>query len=139
MLRRVFVEDTKEHAQIVIYMNHQGNVNVKCTCKSFEACGWLCCHCLRIFHNHSIDKIPEKYVLSRWTKGAKKVCGGRCSTTKILVVKTMISNKGYYLFNGGTMLCEKCIIWFWEHKTTKMLEGWLMKCVTKHIKKYKSC
>ena len=62
----------KESAQTVVYMNHQGNVNVKCTCKNFEACGWLCCHCLRIPHNHSISKIPEKYILHRWTKCAKK-------------------------------------------------------------------
>ena len=53
-------------------MNYQGNVNVKCTCKNFEECGWLCCHYLRILDNHSIEKIQEKYILTRWTKSAKK-------------------------------------------------------------------
>ncbi|XP_021773296.1 protein FAR1-RELATED SEQUENCE 5-like [Chenopodium quinoa] len=44
---------------------------VKCTCKNFEASGWLCYHCIRILHLHSVMRIPDQYIKKRWTKFAK--------------------------------------------------------------------
>lgn len=44
---------------------------INCSCKKFEECGLLCCHCLRIFHINSIEYIPQHYVMKRWTKFAK--------------------------------------------------------------------
>ncbi|XP_047941420.1 protein FAR1-RELATED SEQUENCE 5-like isoform X4 [Salvia hispanica] len=46
--------------------------SVSCSCKRFEECGLLCCHCLRIMHVHSIPQIPECYIKRRWTKFAKQ-------------------------------------------------------------------
>lgn len=44
---------------------------VSCTCKTFEASGWLCYHALRILHYHCITRIPDEYIKKRWTKYAK--------------------------------------------------------------------
>ncbi|XP_021773571.1 protein FAR-RED IMPAIRED RESPONSE 1-like [Chenopodium quinoa] len=44
---------------------------VKCTCKNFEASGWLCYHYIRILHLHSVMRIPDQYIKKRWTKFAK--------------------------------------------------------------------
>lgn len=47
------------------------NLLITCDCKKFEECGFLCCHCLRVLHMHSIQKIPDSYILKRWTRYAK--------------------------------------------------------------------
>lgn len=57
--------------------SYQVNFNVvdflvSCSCKRFEECGLLCCHCLRIMHVHSIPQIPKCYIKRRWTKSAKQ-------------------------------------------------------------------
>ena len=56
----------------VKYTDSKGRISVQCTCKNFEETGWLCCHCLRILHLHSIQQIPDEYITQRWTKWAKK-------------------------------------------------------------------
>jgi zinc finger SWIM domain-containing protein 3 len=48
-------------------------VEVKCSCKKFEFVGILCCHALKILDINNIKKIPEQYVLNRWTVDAKVV------------------------------------------------------------------
>ncbi|XP_056698643.1 protein FAR1-RELATED SEQUENCE 1-like [Spinacia oleracea] len=55
---------------------------VTCTCKNFEESGWLCFHCLRILHLHSINKIPDRYITTRWTRYAKKQIWERVDTIK---------------------------------------------------------
>ncbi|KAL3632825.1 hypothetical protein CASFOL_025809 [Castilleja foliolosa] len=41
------------------------NTLITCSCKMFEECGLLCRHCLRIFHMHSVQKIPDCYIKRR--------------------------------------------------------------------------
>ncbi|KAG0544599.1 hypothetical protein BDA96_02G289700 [Sorghum bicolor] len=48
-------------------------VMVKCSCKKFEFVGILCCHALKILDINNIKKIPEQYILNRWTADAKVV------------------------------------------------------------------
>ncbi|XP_056688376.1 protein FAR1-RELATED SEQUENCE 1-like [Spinacia oleracea] len=55
---------------------------VTCTCKNFEESGWLCFHCLRILHLHSINTIPDRYITTRWTRYAKKQIWKRVDTIK---------------------------------------------------------
>ena len=55
---------------------------VTCTCKNFEESGWLCFHCLRILHLHSINTIPDRYITTRWTRYAKKQIWERVDTIK---------------------------------------------------------
>ncbi|CAH9101597.1 unnamed protein product, partial [Cuscuta europaea] len=44
---------------------------VDCSCKRFQEVGILCCHCLRIYHIHCVEVLPDSYVLKRWTRIAK--------------------------------------------------------------------
>ncbi|XP_056695721.1 protein FAR1-RELATED SEQUENCE 5-like [Spinacia oleracea] len=55
---------------------------VTCTCKNFEESGWLCFHCLRILHLHSINTILDRYITTKWTRYAKKQIWERVDTIK---------------------------------------------------------
>ncbi|XP_021726195.1 protein FAR1-RELATED SEQUENCE 5-like [Chenopodium quinoa] len=65
----VQIEDDMSSRQKVTFVSTQNKV--ACSCKNFEEVGWLCYHCLRILHQHSITRIPEHYVSARWTKMTK--------------------------------------------------------------------
>ncbi|XP_056698452.1 protein FAR1-RELATED SEQUENCE 5-like [Spinacia oleracea] len=43
---------------------------VDCTCQYFTEMGFLCSHLLRVYHAHCNPKIPNLYILKRWTKAA---------------------------------------------------------------------
>ncbi|KAH6803005.1 hypothetical protein C2S51_034451 [Perilla frutescens var. frutescens] len=49
-----------------------GDNKINCSCRRFEECGLLCCHCLRILDRNSVKQIPSCYIMKRWTKYAKK-------------------------------------------------------------------
>ncbi|XP_056688065.1 protein FAR1-RELATED SEQUENCE 11-like [Spinacia oleracea] len=65
----VSIDEEPWSAQRVTYI-HESQI-VSCTCKNFEASGWLCYHYIRILHLHSVNRIPEQYIKKRWTKSAK--------------------------------------------------------------------
>ncbi|XP_051127822.1 protein FAR1-RELATED SEQUENCE 5-like [Andrographis paniculata] len=50
---------------------NSSNETVSCSCKKFEFGGLLCAHALKVLTNNNVFKIPEKYVMRRWTKSAK--------------------------------------------------------------------
>ncbi|KAJ3695466.1 hypothetical protein LUZ60_000843 [Juncus effusus] len=43
-----------------------------CSCMKFETVGLLCCHALNAFSLKSIERIPDKYILDRWRKDARR-------------------------------------------------------------------
>ncbi|KAF7144614.1 hypothetical protein RHSIM_Rhsim04G0143500 [Rhododendron simsii] len=48
-------------------------LTVLCDCFKFESMGLLCRHSLFVLNSIAeVHKIPEQYILKRWTKGAKK-------------------------------------------------------------------
>jgi hypothetical protein len=47
-------------------------MELNCSCKRFETTGILCSHALNAIGLKNLDKIPETYVLKRWTKYARK-------------------------------------------------------------------
>ncbi|OMO54372.1 Zinc finger, PMZ-type [Corchorus capsularis] len=47
-------------------------LEISCSCKKFEGIGYLCSHALRILSVKNVLQIPDKYILKRWTKDAKK-------------------------------------------------------------------
>ncbi|XP_056685504.1 protein FAR1-RELATED SEQUENCE 5-like [Spinacia oleracea] len=65
----VSIDEEPWSVQRVTYIHESQTVS--CTCKNFEASGWLCYHCIRILHLHSANRIPEQYIKKRWTKSAK--------------------------------------------------------------------
>ncbi|ONM57679.1 Protein FAR1-RELATED SEQUENCE 5 [Zea mays] len=47
-------------------------MEISCGCRKFERMGLLCSHALKVFTLQNVDTIPEKYVLKRWTKDARR-------------------------------------------------------------------
>jgi SWIM zinc finger len=43
-------------------------LEIKCSCKKFEAMGLLCMHALKVFSHNNILHLPTRYILNRWTK-----------------------------------------------------------------------
>lgn len=48
-----------------------------CICSKFEKDGLLCCHVLKVMLHLNAMKIPEKYIIERWTKKEYKGLGGK--------------------------------------------------------------
>ncbi|CAO2147099.1 unnamed protein product, partial [Urochloa humidicola] len=61
----------KKNEHVVKFSTLGGQV--KCSCKKFEFVGILCCHALKILDINNIKKVPDQYILSRWTVDAKVV------------------------------------------------------------------
>ncbi|KAH9610286.1 hypothetical protein KSS87_004290 [Heliosperma pusillum] len=47
--------------------------DASCSCKLFERKGYICKHIIWILSGKGVKKIPDKYLLSRWTKNTKKM------------------------------------------------------------------
>ncbi|XP_077228346.1 protein FAR1-RELATED SEQUENCE 1-like [Tasmannia lanceolata] len=63
----------------VIYDVSEG-VNATCECAMFETAGILCRHILRIMDMRRLGSIPERYLLNRWTIGARYQVNSFAST-----------------------------------------------------------
>ncbi|XP_070014354.1 protein FAR1-RELATED SEQUENCE 5-like [Nicotiana sylvestris] len=60
---------TREHIVMVTEADH-----ISCTCMKFESMGKICCHTIKILDViRGVNKIPDEYILKRWTKTAKTV------------------------------------------------------------------
>ncbi|XP_058210025.1 protein FAR1-RELATED SEQUENCE 5-like isoform X1 [Rhododendron vialii] len=57
---------------------------VLCSCKKFEFVGLLCSHALKVLCHNNVMRIPEKYILKRWTKNAKSGSTGTCARTSLI-------------------------------------------------------
>ena len=65
----VCLHDSQEKI-FIVFCDHNTGI-VTCSCKKFESEGILCCHSLKVYIILDIMEIPEKYILSRWTRGIK--------------------------------------------------------------------
>ncbi|XP_021714611.1 protein FAR-RED IMPAIRED RESPONSE 1-like [Chenopodium quinoa] len=65
----VKLENNEASKQKVTY--NMADNNIAYSCKNFEEVGWLCYHCIRVLQHHSFTKIPDRYIIMRWTKYAK--------------------------------------------------------------------
>ncbi|KAF8699463.1 hypothetical protein HU200_034687 [Digitaria exilis] len=72
----------------------------RCECREFEHTGLLCVHLLRAFIHIQLEKIPEQYILRRYTKNARqelefdthdKLPTGKDGVTKICRLKRLTS------------------------------------------------
>ncbi|XP_021771339.1 protein FAR1-RELATED SEQUENCE 1-like [Chenopodium quinoa] len=65
----VQIENNEASKQKVTY--NSADNSVACSCKNFEEVGWLCYHAIRVLQQHSVTRIPNQYISTRWTKFAK--------------------------------------------------------------------
>lgn len=47
-------------------------MDLNCSCKKFETMGVLCSHALNALGFKNVNRIPERYILKRWTKSARE-------------------------------------------------------------------
>ncbi|XP_074300687.1 protein FAR1-RELATED SEQUENCE 5-like [Silene latifolia] len=66
------VEDTIFNKTYTVAFN-PSTFDATCSCKLFERKGDICKHIIWILSRKGIKKIPDKYLLSRWTKNTKKM------------------------------------------------------------------
>nr|CAD1826991.1 unnamed protein product [Ananas comosus var. bracteatus] len=59
-------------SKVCIVVLDTSTMLVNCSCKKFETMGVLCSHALKTLNLKNADRIPERYILKRWTKEAKK-------------------------------------------------------------------
>lgn len=62
-------EEGSQRGCTVQFNSH--NAEIFCSCKKFESLGILCCHALWVFSIKNFTRIPNQYLLKRWTKEAK--------------------------------------------------------------------
>ncbi|XP_058216650.1 protein FAR1-RELATED SEQUENCE 9-like [Rhododendron vialii] len=55
-----------------------------CSCKKFKFVGLLCSHALKVLSSNHVMRIPEKYILKRWTKNAKSGSTTTCAWTSLI-------------------------------------------------------
>uniref|UniRef100_A0A7N0UYE5 SWIM-type domain-containing protein n=1 Tax=Kalanchoe fedtschenkoi TaxID=63787 RepID=A0A7N0UYE5_KALFE len=49
------------------------SMEISCSCKRFETTGWLCSHSMKALTMKNMTMIPDKYIMKRWTKDARKI------------------------------------------------------------------
>ncbi|KAK9027452.1 hypothetical protein V6N11_067287 [Hibiscus sabdariffa] len=59
----------KLHHHTVIF--DSSNSTVSCSCKKFEFASILCAHALKVLSFQNFKRVPNQYILKRWTKEAK--------------------------------------------------------------------
>ncbi|KAH6796316.1 hypothetical protein C2S51_037302 [Perilla frutescens var. frutescens] len=69
-----------------------GQDSISCTCRRFEEYGLLCSHSLRILDRNSVQQIPIRYIMKRWTKFAKKDLWDKVVNSGDRIVGTMTFN-----------------------------------------------
>ncbi|KAJ3675216.1 hypothetical protein LUZ60_004258 [Juncus effusus] len=57
------------------------NTLINCTCKKFEFVGIPCRHVIKTLDIINIKELPEKYLLNRWSKNAKRISSVRFDET----------------------------------------------------------
>ncbi|BFG39185.1 hypothetical protein CerSpe_254590 [Prunus speciosa] len=60
------------HPRVYIIEYNSATSMVSCSCKLFESIGLLCRHALKVLDLKNFTSIPTRYIVKRWTKGAKK-------------------------------------------------------------------
>ncbi|XP_074283715.1 uncharacterized protein LOC141608251 [Silene latifolia] len=65
------VRDGLKHRNFRVEFNTKTNES-KCACKLFERHGIVCRHILWVWNGRQVHRIPEPYVLARWTKKSYK-------------------------------------------------------------------
>ncbi|XP_004292064.1 PREDICTED: protein FAR1-RELATED SEQUENCE 5-like [Fragaria vesca subsp. vesca] len=94
---KVTREDHEDgRARVIMYDKSKDFAS--CTCKLFESAGVPCRHVLAYLHRiHQLHKLPDQYILKRWTKSAKSEVVMDKSGMEITVNKSLLEKRGLLL------------------------------------------
>ncbi|GFQ05951.1 protein far1-related sequence 7 [Phtheirospermum japonicum] len=87
------------------------SLDVSCSCGMFEFEGVLCRHALKVFQIVNVREVPSRYVLHRWSKGAKygvardvESLGGSSRDFKVLMMWSLREEARNYIEAGAASL-----------------------------------
>ncbi|PSS16368.1 Protein FAR1-RELATED SEQUENCE like [Actinidia chinensis var. chinensis] len=75
---------------------------VSCSCKKFEFVGLLCSHALKVLSLNNVIRVPENYILKRWSINAKSGSTTTCARTNLIEDPKAMMGKRY------EQLCRLC-------------------------------
>ncbi|KAH7862821.1 hypothetical protein Vadar_009995 [Vaccinium darrowii] len=79
----------KYRYHVVTYDSSEDTVT--CSCKKFEFGGILCSHALKVLSSNNVVRIPDQYILKRWTKNAKsRSIEATCASSPVEDPKAMM-------------------------------------------------
>ncbi|KAH6788466.1 hypothetical protein C2S51_003472 [Perilla frutescens var. frutescens] len=65
--------DVTAHTKVKTVCFNRADETAYCTCCMWETDGILCRHVLKVLHTLNISKLPERYILRRWTRAARNL------------------------------------------------------------------
>ncbi|XP_024164711.1 protein FAR1-RELATED SEQUENCE 5-like [Rosa chinensis] len=91
---KVMREDHEDgRAQVIMY--DKSKDFAPCSCKLFESAGVPCRHVLAFLHKvRQLHKLPDQYILKRWTKSSRSEVVMDKSDTVVTVRKTLLEKRG---------------------------------------------
>ncbi|KAG8081971.1 hypothetical protein GUJ93_ZPchr0014g47035 [Zizania palustris] len=70
--REYVVSVVEKEMRYTVYGNPTEQT-VSCSCRKFETIGFLCSHALKILDAMDIKYLPDRYIMKRWTKYARRL------------------------------------------------------------------
>ncbi|XP_024178529.1 protein FAR1-RELATED SEQUENCE 5-like [Rosa chinensis] len=64
------VDEKREHKEHKVKFQ-TSDQSILCSCMKFQSYGILCCHALKVLDVWDIKRIPDQYILKRWTREAR--------------------------------------------------------------------
>ncbi|XP_049383433.1 protein FAR-RED IMPAIRED RESPONSE 1 isoform X3 [Solanum stenotomum] len=119
------VQDFEVNQEFIVVWNERTS-DTSCSCHLFEYNGFLCRHVMIVLQMAGVHNIPSKYVLRRWTKGAKS----REKTRQVTLVDSRVQRyndlcqRVFELGDEGSLSQESYNIVF------SVLENFLRTCET---------
>ncbi|XP_077247368.1 protein FAR1-RELATED SEQUENCE 5-like [Tasmannia lanceolata] len=112
----------------VVYEESDEGVKATCACAKFETVGILCKHIIRIMSLKRLSCIPERYILNRWTIGARFHVDGRVAIGEDDNDEVTPVEKWYILSK-----CQRVVEVLESRKTVykkmdETLDAWLEEC-----------
>ncbi|KAL6650630.1 hypothetical protein ACP70R_009555 [Stipagrostis hirtigluma subsp. patula] len=100
--REYTVSIVQKDKQYMVYGNPTEQT-VSCSCRKFEANGFLCSHALKILDAMDIKYLPDRYIMKRWTKYA------RCLTSAEVPNQTFQADKSFEFSSRYKYMCQKYV------------------------------
>ncbi|XP_060191879.1 protein FAR-RED IMPAIRED RESPONSE 1-like isoform X2 [Lycium barbarum] len=119
------IQDFEENQEFIVVWNEKTS-DTSCSCHLFEYNGFLCRHVMIVLQIAGVHNIPSKYILRRWTKGAKS----REKTRQVTLVESRVQRyndlcqRAFELGDEGSLSQESYSIAF------SVLENFLRTCET---------
>nr|XP_040251262.1 protein FAR1-RELATED SEQUENCE 5-like [Aegilops tauschii subsp. strangulata]XP_040251263.1 protein FAR1-RELATED SEQUENCE 5-like [Aegilops tauschii subsp. strangulata] len=92
----------KEDRRYTVYGNPMEQT-VTCSCGKFETVGFLCSHALKILDVMDIKYIPDRYIMKRWTKYARRL------TSPEVLGQAVQAEESLEISNRYQHLCPKYV------------------------------